>query len=105
MSGSEVPGQESQGEVLDEKRIAEPPRFRVLLHNDNYTTYGFVINILCQVFNKNLQDASVITEHVHNKGIGVCGIYTQEVAEAKVTRVRREARSAGFPLQCTMEEA
>ena len=64
----------------------------------------FVINILCGVFHKPLEEATAIMLAVHQQGVGQCGIYTREVAEAKVSRVHREAHGAGFPLRCTMEK-
>ena len=86
------------------KKLKEPDRYRVLLHNDDYTSMDFVINILCGVFHKPLEEATAIMLAVHQQGVGQCGIYTREVAEAKVSRVHREAHGAGFPLRCTMEK-
>lgn len=91
-------------DTIVENQIKEPPRYKVLLHNDNYTTMEFVISILCRIFNKDIQEATRIMETVHKTGIGQCGIYTQEIAETKVTLVRNEARHARFPLKCTMEK-
>ncbi|WP_022655113.1 ATP-dependent Clp protease adapter ClpS [uncultured Desulfovibrio sp.] len=86
------------------RKLKEPDRYRVLLHNDDYTSMDFVVNILCDVFHKPLEEATAIMLAVHQRGVGQCGIYTREVAEAKVSRVHREARVAGFPLKCTMEK-
>lgn len=91
-------------ETVIEQELKEPRRYRVLLHNDNYTTKDFVVSILCRIFNKNIREATLIMEQVHNNGIGQCGVYTREIAETKVTLVRSEAREARFPLRCTMEE-
>lgn len=91
-------------ETVIKKDIKEPSRYKVLLHNDNYTTKDFVVSILCRIFNKNIREATIIMEHVHNNGIGQCGVYTREIAETKVTLVHFEARDARFPLRCTMEE-
>lgn len=102
MANDAIPFEEE--DVITEKRIEEPPRFKVLLHNDNYTTMEFVISILCRIFNKDIREATRIMETVHTKGIGQCGIYTKEIAETKVTLVRNEARNARFPLKCTMEK-
>ena len=87
-----------------EEDVREPRRFKVLLHNDNYTTMEFVVRVLVTVFNKNESEANAIMLRVHNNGVGVCGVFTAEVAETKVTRVQMLAREAGYPLKCTMEE-
>lgn len=95
---------DGQTESIEKTALEEPPRFRVLLHNDDYTTQDFVVNILMSIFNKSHEDAWDLMMIVHTKGIGNCGTYTQEIAETKVDRVRHEARQAGFPLLCTMEK-
>ena len=92
-----------RGETRDE--IKEPPKYKVLLHNDDYTTMDFVVKILEDVFHKTPSEATAIMLHVHNKGIGVCGIYPAEIAETKVDTVHKLAREAGFPLLATMERA
>ena len=104
MANNETIKSEGQTEVLQEERISEPDRYRVLLHNDDYTTMGFVVAILRAVFNKNPQEAEAIMLTVHENGVGQCGIYTKEVAETKVHMVKHEARLAGFPLRCSMEK-
>lgn len=91
-------------DTITKDELKEPGRYKVLLHNDNYTTKDFVVSILCRIFNKNIREATIIMEQVHNNGIGQCGVYTREIAETKVTLVRGEARQARFPLKCTMEE-
>jgi ATP-dependent Clp protease adaptor protein ClpS len=82
---------------------AEPPQYVVLLHNDDYTTMDFVVGILQQVFQKPFFEAVRIMRHVHERGIGVCGSYTREIAEARVVMVKSLAEANGFPLLCTME--
>jgi ATP-dependent Clp protease adaptor protein ClpS len=82
----------------------EPPMYRVLLHNDDYTTMEFVVEILMYVFNKSPESAAKIMMNVHQKGIGVCGVYTYEVAETKVNAVHNLASESGFPLRCSMEQ-
>jgi ATP-dependent Clp protease adaptor protein ClpS len=82
----------------------EPPMYRVLLHNDDYTTMEFVVEILMYVFNKSPESAAKIMMNVHQKGIGVCGVYTHEVAETKVNAVHNLASESGFPLRCSMEQ-
>ena len=82
----------------------EPSMYKVLLHNDDYTTMEFVVEILMLVFKKSPEDAVRIMLNVHNKGIGICGVYTFEVSETKVNAVHTLARQYGFPLKCTMEK-
>lgn len=78
--------------------------YRVLLLNDDFTPMEFVIHVLERFFSKNKQEATEIMLHVHRKGVGVCGTYTYEVAETKVTAVMDYARKNEHPLQCTMEK-
>ncbi|MEJ2727786.1 MAG: ATP-dependent Clp protease adapter ClpS [Deltaproteobacteria bacterium] len=85
------------------KKVKEPPLYKVLLLNDDYTTMDFVVEVLRFVFNKSVADATFIMLNVHHKGVGVCGIYPFEVAETKVNTVEALARERGFPLKCTME--
>ncbi len=84
--------------------VEEPKLYRVLLHNDNYTTMDFVVMILEKVFHKSPSEATRIMLNVHQKGIGVCGIYPRDVAETKVVTVQVLAENHNFPLLCTMEE-
>ena len=91
-------------ELFAEDEIQEPRRFKVLLHNDDYTTMDFVIFVLKKVFNKTEGEAIQIMMNVHKNGYGICGIYTAEVAETKVVLVKNMARKEGFPLKCSMEE-
>lgn len=95
---------EGESQVIVEKKLKEPDRYRVLLHNDDYTSMEFVVAVLCSIFNKTTQEATAIMLNVHQQGVGQCGIYTHEVAETKVKRVHQAARAAGFPLKCTMEK-
>ncbi len=80
-----------------------PRMYRVLLHNDNYTTMDFVVMILVRVFRKPEAEAVRIMLDVHQKGIGVVGVFPREIAETKVNQVIRLAREAQYPLLCTME--
>ncbi len=77
--------------------------FRVLLHNDDYTTVDFVVAILVEVFLRSLVEAIRITQAVHERGVGVAGIYPYEIAETKVHRVHQLAKASGFPLKCSIE--
>lgn len=85
--------------------LEEPRLYKVLLHNDDYTTMEFVVEVLRKVFNKSPVEATQIMLNVHKSGIGVCGVFIEEVAETKVEMVHHLAKSNGFPLQCSMEEA
>ena len=85
-------------------KTQKPSMYRVLLLNDDYTPMEFVVLILQDVFNKTREDAMRIMLHVHQKGVGECGVYPFEVAETKVTRVMDTARKNQHPLQCVMEK-
>jgi ATP-dependent Clp protease adaptor protein ClpS len=84
-------------------KLQKPKLYKVILHNDNYTTMEFVVSILIGVFHKSESDAMAIMLNVHNRGAGVAGVYTYEVAEAKVEKTMGLAREAQYPLLCTME--
>ena len=85
-------------------RTKKPSMYRVLMLNDDYTPMEFVVLILERFFNKSREQATRIMLHVHQKGVGVCGVYTYEVAETKVAQVMDMARRNEHPLQCTMEK-
>jgi ATP-dependent Clp protease adaptor protein ClpS len=87
----------------NKEKLQKPPLYKVLLHNDNYTTREFVVAVLREVFHKNETDAVQIMLHVHYNGIGVAGVYTYEVAETKIKTVEAAARDNGFPLRLSME--
>ena len=86
-------------------RLKHPARYAVLLHNDDYTTMEFVVEVLQRYFHKEGEEAMRVMLEVHRKGKGIAGIYTRDIAETKVTQVTEDARSRGFPLKCTLEEA
>lgn len=97
-------GNRQTGLVLDERtRTKKPPMYKVLLHNDDYTTREFVVWVLQTVFHKTESDAVAIMSHVHDNGIGVAGVYTFEVAETKVTKTLHLAKAQQFPLQLSIE--
>ena len=83
--------------------VKQPRRFKVLLHNDDYTTMEFVIDVLVTFFSKSQTEATQIMLSVHHRGTGVCGVFTREIAETKVAQVSEYARKNGMPLKCTME--
>jgi len=84
--------------------VKEPNKYKVILHNDDYTTMEFVIGILMRIFHKSMIESEKIMLKIHNSGKGVCGIYTYEIAQTKVYQVRRLARESGYPLLATLEE-
>ncbi len=88
----------------EKPKVKKPPLYRVLLLNDDYTPQEFVVWLLQSVFGKSPDEAVNIMLHVHQNGVGVCGIYTCEVAETKVTQVMDLAQLNEHPLQCTMEK-
>lgn len=89
--------------TITKKKIQLPKKYKVLLHNDDYTTMEFVIFILQNVFHKNLVEAERVMMEVHRAGVGVCGIYTHEIAESKARKVERLAQENAHPLRCTFE--
>ena len=91
--------------VLQEAKpkLKKPPLYKVILLNDDYTPMEFVIRVLERFFHKNREEATHIMLHVHQKGMGICGVFTREVAETKVRQVMLYAAENQHPLQCTME--
>lgn len=87
-----------------EPKTKKPSLYRVLLLNDDYTPMEFVVHVLERFFQKDRDQATQIMLHVHNHGVGECGVYTYEVAETKVTQVMDFARQNQHPLQCVMEK-
>ncbi|MFL2770509.1 MAG: ATP-dependent Clp protease adapter ClpS [Rhodospirillaceae bacterium] len=85
-------------------KVKKPSMYKVLLLNDDYTPMEFVVHVLERFFGKNGDEATQIMLHVHQKGVGVCGVYTYEVAETKVTQTMDLARKHQHPLQCTLEK-
>jgi ATP-dependent Clp protease adaptor protein ClpS len=82
----------------------KPAMYKVLMLNDDYTPMEFVVHVLERFFQKSREEATRIMLHVHRRGVGVCGVYTYEVAETKVTQVMDLARQNQHPLQCTIEK-
>ena len=100
------PDEEKETGVMLQTRpkTKKPSMYKVLLLNDDYTPMEFVVHILERFFSKNRQEATDIMLHVHRRGVGICGIFTYEVAETKVAQVMDFARANEQPLQCTMEK-
>ncbi len=98
---------ENQQTELMEREVVEhqpPSYYRVLLLNDDFTPMDFVVEILCEVFNKSEEEALRVMLHVHNHGVGVCGVYTYDVAETKLALVLNIARHNTHPLQGRLEK-
>ena len=103
--GSDQENERQTGLLLKPRpKTKKPSMYKVLLLNDDYTPMEFVVHILERFFNKNRQEATDIMLHVHRRGVGICGIFTYEVAETKVAQVMDFARANEQPLQCTMEK-
>lgn len=98
-------GDPSTGVITDTKpKTKKPSMYKVLMLNDDYTPMEFVVHVLVRFFNKSHEAATNIMLHVHQRGVGVCGVYPYEVAESKVTQVVDFARKHQHPLQCTLEK-
>lgn len=99
--------EEAFGDVATavEKKVRKARPYKVLLHNDDYTTMDFVVLVLTTVFHHSLAHAVDIMLKVHRKGVGVAGVYPREIAEARVAKATSLARAHEFPLRCTMELA
>ena len=100
-------GRESEGSVITEKKqqTKRPSMYKVLLHNDDYTTMDFVVMVLETVFHKSAEEATLIMLNVHEQGVGVAGVYPRDVAETKVILVHDLARKNEYPLKCSLEKA
>lgn len=100
-------GRESEGSVVTEKKqqTKRPSMYKVLLHNDDYTTMDFVVMVLQSIFHKSVEEANRIMLNVHEQGLGVAGVYPRDVAETKVLLVHELARKNEYPLKCSLEKA
>ena len=101
---SDLPDLQEETNTDIDEQTTEPPNYKVLLHNDDFTTKAFVVEVLVTIFKKSLEDATRLMWHVHKNGVGVCGVYPLEVAETKILKVTEMARENGFPLKLTLEE-
>ena len=84
--------------------LREPKLYLVYMLNDDYTTWDFCLRIITGVFHKSVEEADKITQDIHTKGKGLCGIYSYEIAETKADTVEGKARKEGFPMRCSIEE-
>jgi ATP-dependent Clp protease adaptor protein ClpS len=92
-------------ETRTKTRLKKPRMFKVLLHNDDYTTMEFVVFVLQGIFHHSESEAMQIMLHVHKNGLGVAGVYTREIAETRIAQVEALARKHEYPLRCSMDEA
>jgi len=92
----------SQAQLLNQ--LDNPKGYIVYMLNDDYTSWDFCLRIIIEVFHKTLEEADEITNEIHTKGRGFCGVYAHEIAETKAHLVRLKAREEGFPMKCTLEE-
>ena len=98
-------GRPNTGTIVKARpKTKKPSMYRVLLLNDDYTPMEFVVHVLERFFGKSREEATEIMLHVHHRGVGVCGVFTYEVAETKVAQTIEFARRHQHPLQCTMEK-
>ena len=102
--GEGSPGSGTSVITRPKTQVRHPNMYRVLLLNDDYTPMDFVVSVLKKYFNKGPDEATRIMLHVHQHGVGECGVYTYEIAETKVTQVMDHARKHQHPLQCIMEK-
>ena len=98
---------QGEGEVLTRHhhQLQEPSLYKVLLHNDDYTSMEFVVMILETIFHKSTAEATRVMMNVHRQGIGIAGVYTRDIAETKMGQVIDLARKNEFPLKCSIEKA
>lgn len=103
---SDFPEYEDDGQVLteSEQKLEKPPLYKVLLHNDDFTTMEFVIFVLHKVFMRSEMESFAIMLKVHNEGVGIAGVYPHEIAVMKCEKAMNLARSQDFPFLCTVEE-
>ncbi len=95
---------EGQTEDITIFGLDKPKRYKVLMHNDDYTSMEFVVEVLTTIFRKSEAEAVQLMRKIHTEGKAICGVYTLEIAETKVAQTIELARDNGFPLRCTMEE-
>ncbi len=105
MSDKNLYSSNSEDAIAENKNQLKKPRMhKVILFNDDFTSMEFVITVLVEVFRKSMSEATQLTLQIHHKGVGVCGVYSYEIAETKVALVLQLAEKNEFPLQATLEE-
>lgn len=103
---SDFPDSEHDGDVLaeSETKLEKPKMYKVVLHNDDFTTMDFVVFVLKTVFNRSYAESLMIMLKVHNEGVGIAGVYSHEIATMKAEKAMNLARTHEYPLLCTVEE-
>jgi ATP-dependent Clp protease adaptor protein ClpS len=96
---------ESGLKLENRPELDTPKMYRVLMHNDHYTTMDFVVEALMKIFHKPSIEANKLMMDVHKKGVGICGVFTYDIALTKISQVHQMAKQSGFPLKCSYEEA
>ena len=96
---------DTRQKIKPNEAIKEPPMFRVIYINDNQTTMEFVVEVLMKVFHKPGAEATKIMLDIHKKGLGICGVYTYDIAVTKISEVHKLAKKSQYPLKCSFEEA
>jgi len=104
MAVTQRPHQDEESLVKTGTRQKKPDLYKVIIHNDHYTTMDFVVNILMQIFHRPAAEATQIMLKVHRQGNGIAGVYTFDIARTKVDQVNQLARQAQFPLKCSFEK-
>jgi ATP-dependent Clp protease adaptor protein ClpS len=104
-SGDTDESLETELKVKSSEKLLEPKMYRILMHNDHYTTMDFVIEVIMQIFHKPAAEATKIMLDIHKKGMGICGVYTYDIAVTKIFEVHKMAKKRQFPLKCSYEEA
>jgi ATP-dependent Clp protease adaptor protein ClpS len=99
-----MPKSDVEEELMFGLELEEPKMFKVILHNDDYTSMDFVVDVLMYIFHKTAPQAEHIMLQIHEKGQGICGVYSFEIAQTKVEQVKKYAKEHEFPLLATMEE-
>jgi ATP-dependent Clp protease adaptor protein ClpS len=101
--GNDASGNQTRPHIEDGFRTKQPPMFKVLMHNDDYTSMDFVVEMLRSVFYKSPTEANRIMLHIHFKGVGICGVFPYEIAETKTAKVHALAQAEGYPLRCSLD--
>ncbi len=98
-----APRKLEQSDVLTRKKLTRPPLYRVILHNDDYTTQDFVVMVLMKFFHKSHSEAKSVMLHVHHRGRGIAGLYPRDIAASKISQVEQMAQQQEMPLRLSME--
>lgn len=98
------PGSGTQEDLKTQPKVKKPKMYKVIMHNDHYTTMEFVVEVLVNIFRKPSGEATQLMMEIHKNGLAICGVYTLDIAVTKIQQVHESAQINGFPLRCTYEE-